>query len=200
MVDPTGMAAESTGPPVTPIGAYIGIKIANSIEKAVTKYNLLGAGGFVFFNSSGGANGKAPLARESKREYQPDYIDAAPILQIAEMFGPGSAKVSRKAGGGTKVQDIFKNFAAGVEAGKKVESGMNAVKKHDEANERIITGVGVIINFNIHLSDGETTSIEEKRENVPFKGTSSEVKKSQDSLQAKNNQRERVKQLYEKVN
>ncbi|WP_370629740.1 hypothetical protein [Flavobacterium sp. NKUCC04_CG] len=196
--DPTGMSAESvSGPPK--IVVAVTNKVVKAVLSAIVKYDLYGAGGAIMYNGSKGASGNQSLIRQSNKNYSPDFWDVSGFIDAASTFGPGGPKVSRKPGSSTS-QNAFRKFAAGVEDGKKVESAINAVEKHDEANAKIVKEIGVIVNYDISVSDGKTTSVEQNHTSVQFTGTAEQNKKSQDSLQEKNKQRASVKELYEKPN
>ncbi len=196
--DPTGMSAESvSGPPK--IVVAVTNKVVKAVLSAIVKYDLYGAGGAVLYNGSRGASGDPSLIRKAKKNYSPDFWDVSGFIDAASIFGPGGPKVSRKPEG-TKIQDMFENFAEGVEKGKQAENVMNSIEKHGEANAKILKEIGVIVNYDISVSDGKTTSVEQNSTSVQFTGTAEQNKKSQDSLQEKNKQRASVKELYEKPN
>ncbi|MBW3520167.1 RHS repeat-associated core domain-containing protein [Flavobacterium sp. NKUCC04_CG] len=190
LIDPTGMSAESVnGPPK--IVVAVTNKVVKAVLSAIVKYDLYGAGGAIMYNGSKGASGDQSLSRKANRNYSPDFWDVSGFIDAASTFGPGGPKVSRKPGSSTS-QNAFRNFAAGVEKGKQVESKINSIEALDKASD-IVTMKLKEVTFNIFNKDGKTESIEQVSNEVIFTGSAEKVVKQADSLENANiSRKERI--------
>jgi len=199
LVDPTGMAPEGGThiPPTTGPVWILWFKMAKNIKKGIEKFDKMLTGGFAFYADGNPGSGDYNLFRKGRAD---QYIDVSGFIN--NPFGPKSAKVSKPTVGpyATKAQELLNNarkVVEGLEDGKRVEDGMNALNSLYEVQSQEIE-IPYTLNL-IDTVDLHDKKIIDKEVKVRIKGkTVLDVKNKIDSLKSINERHQAEREAWNK--